>query len=360
MTADAPLRVLNVVLAAPQIGGLELSFARIRPALEQAGIASSALVIGSDPGSATVLAEYLPVTQTEDAATVDSALRAADVIHVHGADCTTWAHDVPRRARRMNRPVVFTIHLPSYPPVGAWSPGRVRVSAKLLLDGIYLRRNTDRVLAPSTAAATTANRRFGPWLGAQRFLHGVPDHGATAVPGGPLRLAFVGRLDQHKQPLVFVESVALAVADGVDVYAEMAGDGSLADDVRDLVSSRGLEDRVTLLGRIPHPDELLRRSHVLVFTSDAEGCPVSAIEAAAVGRGTVCRTGIEGITEMWGDGAVLVSPLAGAREFASTYADLAADLSRAERMGAAARRLFEREFDGRMAAVRWAELYRSV
>ena len=351
------IRVLHVLAAAPQIGGLELSFARLAPALLAQGVASKALLIGAEEGSATVLAEHLPVVRTQDRAVIDAALRDADVVHMHGASCTAWPHEVPRRAKRARRPLVFTIHLPRYPPIGAWSAGRVRVTAMLLGYGLYLARTTTRVVAPSDAAAAMANRRFGPWLRATRFLYGVPDHGRSPVPDGPLRLAFVGRLDPHKQPLVFVESVAIAVSRGLDLHAELAGDGSQADQVRALIEARGLGDRVTVLGRVEHPDELLRRSHVLVFTSDAEGCPVSAIEAAAVGRGVVCRTGIEGLTELWGEASVLVPEDGGAEEFADAYELLVRDASRPARMGEHARRLFEAEFDDRVAAGRWATLY---
>ena len=351
------IKVLHVLNAAPQIGGLELSFARLAPALLECGVQSTALLIGSDEGSAEVLAKHLPVLRTQDRGLIVDALQKADVVHMHGASCTAWPRAVPRLAKRARRPLVFTIHLPRYPPIGTWSPGRVRVSAQLLAYGVYLARTTTRVVAPSDAAAAMARRRFGPWLRVSRFLYGAPDHGASAVPQGPLRLAFVGRLDPHKQPLVFVESVAAAVAQGVDVHAEMAGDGSQADEVRALISAKGLEDRITLLGRIEHPDPLLRRSHVLVFTSDAEGCPVSAIEAAAVGRGVICRAGIEGLTELWGVGSILVAPEGGADEFAAAYETVASDLSRAALMGEAARHLFQAEFDDRVAAGRWAALY---
>ena len=350
-------KVLHVLAAAPQIGGLELSFARLAPALLECDVQSKALLIGTDEGSAAVLAQHLPVLRTQDRSAIEGALRDTDVIHMHGASCTTWPREVPRLAKRARRPLVFTIHLPRYPPIGSWSPGRVRVSAQLLAYGLYLARTTTRVVAPSDAAAAMARRRFGPWLRVTRFLYGVPDHGPSAMPTGPLRLAFVGRLDLHKQPLVFVESVAAAVARGVDVHAEMAGDGSQADEVRALIKARGLENRITLLGRIEHPDPLLRRSHVLVFTSDAEGCPVSAIEAAAVGRGVICREGIEGLTELWGRASVLVAPDAGPDEFADAYVEMAGDLDGATVMGVHARRLFEAEFDDRVAAGRWAALY---
>lgn len=108
-----------------------------------------------------------------------------------------------------------------------------------------------------------------------------------AVPGAPLRLIWVGRLDQAKAPEILIE--ALAAMPRVDWHLTIIGDGPRASAVRDLAVRRGIADRVTWTGRIGR-EEVARRfaaADVHILTSLAEAHSTVLFEAMSAGVPTI-------------------------------------------------------------------------
>jgi glycosyltransferase involved in cell wall biosynthesis len=104
-------------------------------------------------------------------------------------------------------------------------------------------------------------------------------------PRGDLRIGWVGRLEPPKDPLLAIR-VLQALADrDVPFSAWIAGAGTMEQEVREAVTSSGLDDRVELLGLL-RPNEIaeqLRGSTVCLMTSRFEGFPRSAVEALGCG-----------------------------------------------------------------------------
>lgn len=128
-----------------------------------------------------------------------------------------------------------------------------------------------------------------------------PDFHAPAdvqLPSVP-RFAFIGRLAGEKGLDVLVEAVSRLVAEGVAIEVALIGDGPLRGHVERVVSGRGLQRAITLLGW--RSSEGVRReleaSRGLVLPSFAEGLPVVIMEALALGR-PVIATQIAGIPEL--------------------------------------------------------------
>jgi glycosyltransferase involved in cell wall biosynthesis len=299
----------------------------------------------------------VPTTQVGSAAEASTALTEADVVHVHAPDCVGWDVDLVRRVARSGTPLVLTIHLPSFPPRGDWSPGRVRVSTQIAARGALLARHRARVVAPSKAAAADAAGRLGPWARVTALWNGVPDPGWSPPPAGPLRVAFVGRLDDHKKPGVFVDAVATAVRAGSDITAVVCGDGPLSTSLGAAAERSGVSDRIDFTGWVADAAQHVRNAHALVLTSEHEGCPLVAMEAAGVGRPTVARAGLEGLAEGWGEAFVSVPDDADAAVFAETLGRLAADVDGVRRLGTIARERYTTLMSADRAAASWAALY---
>ncbi len=352
---ERPLRVLMAVQAAGAVGGLEASFARIEPELSAAGVAASAIVVGPPETAAaasTFLQGHLPTCVVSGWREIWRAVAAYDVVHVHGATSSIWPAWVIVASRLRRVPLVVTLHLPSHPLPQRRLRGKLRSRALMAGRGLLLLLSGAAVYAPSGAAARVARRQLRPWpLPVESLWNGVVDPGSAQVSTtGPLRLVFVGRLAEHKQPLEFVSAVEMACAAGAELTADIVGDGPLRQEVERAVAASAYGERFTIHGQCDDPTKLMRNGDLLVLTSMTEGCPLVAMEAAGTGRGVLARASIEGLAEGWRDAFVAVPDDAGASGFAEQMTRLAFDRRAVARLGAAARCRYEERFSAARAA----------
>jgi glycosyltransferase involved in cell wall biosynthesis len=98
-------------------------------------------------------------------------------------------------------------------------------------------------------------------------------------------LASVGRLDKQKDPLLLLEALAKAAAEGANLHVAMIGDGVLRANVERACVSLGLGSRVSLMGVQPPAEiaEVLRGSDLFVLSSAYEGMPIAVLEALSTG-----------------------------------------------------------------------------
>jgi glycosyltransferase involved in cell wall biosynthesis len=180
-------------------------------------------------------------------------------------------------------------------------------------------------------------------------------------PRGPNRVLTVARLVPGKGIDVLLGALARLNRRGLDVEADVAGDGPDRDRLAASIREHGLDGRVHLLGAVP-PErvrQLLAGATVFCLPSFSEGVPVVLMEAMATGL-PVVATRITGVPELVEDGrsGTLVPP---------GRADLLADAlegvlgaapAEREAMGAAGRARVEAEFDQARSAERLLELVR--
>jgi glycosyltransferase involved in cell wall biosynthesis len=131
------------------------------------------------------------------------------------------------------------------------------------------------------------------------------------APGGstdrvPSLVVSVGRVSPIKDLLTLVEAVEILTKRGSEVQCAIVGDAPDRDvpyreEVRDRIASRGLDDRVRLVGRVSS-DQVptwMRRASVHVNL-----CPTGAIDKAvleAMACGTPSMAANEGFAETFGD-----------------------------------------------------------
>jgi glycosyltransferase involved in cell wall biosynthesis len=130
---------------------------------------------------------------------------------------------------------------------------------------------------------------------------------------GTIELLTVGRIEQEKNPLLFVDVMARLERERPGRYRlTWAGTGPLADAVLERARELGVEDRIELLGFVAFGSDLLERyrsSHLFVHVSLTEGVPAVLIEALASGT-PVVATDVGGVSAMLEGGAagLLVPP----------------------------------------------------
>lgn len=166
----------------------------------------------------------------------------------------------------------------------------------------------------------------------------------------PFRLLSVGRCVEKKGLGVLVEAVA-----GLDFafQLQIVGDGPLRVSLERSAASCGLGDRVRFRGALTHRDlpEAYAAADVVVVPSvqdvdgDRDGLPNVVLEAMASARAVVASD-IASVSSAVRDGETgLLVPPGDPLALREALASVVRDRARLRGMGAAARRLVEREFD---------------
>jgi glycosyltransferase involved in cell wall biosynthesis len=168
----------------------------------------------------------------------------------------------------------------------------------------------------------------------ERFTPG--DRGGRA--DGPLRIAYVGRLEEWKGPMVLLRALA---ATQVPFVASLAGEGPQRADLEAFIASNGLGDRVRLVGQVPNEElpSFYRDQDVVVVPSvetagfaepwslvvnEAMGCGCLVMASDAVGAAA------DGLVDDERTGRVF--PAGDANALAGLLTQVALDPAGAERM----------------------------
>lgn len=120
----------------------------------------------------------------------------------------------------------------------------------------------------------------------------------------PIRIGYAGRLEyEQKRMDLLLKLIERLNTDKVNFIMELAGDGSLRNQMEQEVIKLGAEERVRFLGQIDRDQipEFWRRQDICVNVSDFEGRSISIIEA--MGNGAVpVVTDTSGVKEDIADG----------------------------------------------------------
>lgn len=153
----------------------------------------------------------------------------------------------------------------------------------------------ERIVLRNSAAIVAAGEPERQRLEAQRpgLCHALPSWyddtifqpRTEARDRGPLRIAWAGRLEAPKDPLLAVGVAGALRTRDTDVVLDVFGSGTLEGEVRDAVRRAGLDGSVVLHGSLPR-EQLARHladADVLLMTSHFEGAPRILVEALACG-----------------------------------------------------------------------------
>jgi len=114
----------------------------------------------------------------------------------------------------------------------------------------------------------------------------VPGSATAIAREGPLRLAYIGRLEEpQKRVSRLVALFDALTARGVPFTARIAGDGPARDDLVRALQGSVAHRSIEILGALDRHrlDAVLAQSDVFVLTSAYEGLPLALLEAMAAG-----------------------------------------------------------------------------
>ncbi|MBR6632983.1 MAG: glycosyltransferase family 4 protein [Clostridia bacterium] len=93
----------------------------------------------------------------------------------------------------------------------------------------------------------------------------------------------VGRLQEQKRTDVLIDAFAMIADRHPDYTLELYGKGNLLEELKALVESHSLTDRVRFMGTSSTIFEDINNASLFVLTSDFEGLPNALLEAMALG-----------------------------------------------------------------------------
>lgn len=182
-------------------------------------------------------------------------------------------------------------------------------------------------------------------------------------PGGPVTIAFVGRLVASKGIRALVEAHVRLVARGQAIRLLIAGVPDPANPGAigaDEIEQWRRQTNVSYLGFVEDIAALWARAHIAVLPSHREGLPLSLLEAAACARPLIA-TDVPGCRDIARPNlnAFLV-PLGDVEALARAIERLAADADLRRRFGQAGRQLVEHEFSSKRIGRDMVALYRRL
>ena len=230
--------------------------------------------------------------------------------------------------------------------------------------------NADAVTSVATSLLELADRALAPLRGRGRTILNSIDPKRLAArerPELPLEGVVIGSsgLFRYKKGLVHLFKALESLNGGVDYTLLMAGDWFGAEDRETLtreIERHGLAPRTRVTGRIA-PERMgdyLRLFDIMVFPSlFSEGCPISMLEAMALGR-PIIASRVAAIPEILrhGENGLLVEP-GSSHEIAGAIRRLAGDPELARRIGEGARTT-ALAMDPDHEAEQWSEVYAAL
>jgi glycosyltransferase involved in cell wall biosynthesis len=206
---------------------------------------------------------------------------------------------------------------------------------------------------------------IGSGVDLARFHTRTPRDEARARAGLPAGVPLVGivaALRPEKNHGMFLASAREVLRRVPEAHFFIAGDGPQRPAIEKVRRELGLGDRVLVLGSRNDVPDLFRAADVAVLSSLSvvETLPVTLLEAAACGV-PVVATRVGSVQDVVADGETgWLVPSGDTAALADRLAQLLSDPGLRERMGVAARRRAEREFDEREMIAKYERLFLEV
>jgi glycosyltransferase involved in cell wall biosynthesis len=196
----------------------------------------------------------------------------------------------------------------------------------------------------------------------RRFSQGLPMRLERLAPAqktsGRFVIGHVARLDRVKNQALLLRAFALVAKELPHVQLAIAGDGPLKAELQALAETLGIAQLVRFYGVVVDIPQWLQAVDLFVLSSDAEGTPMSLLEAMASER-CVVATAVGGIPDLLAHGmaGVLVPP-GNAAAMASVLVELAQASDKREALAQAGRARVETSYGEDLMVRQYEALYR--
>lgn len=206
--------------------------------------------------------------------------------------------------RKLNKPLITSFHgVPAYElkvfgdsPIRYWTPGDFGYSVfEYPLNEFFIRMGLTHSNSIITCSRSTLNELRTKYAklnikNASVIYNGVNFHeidllNRTVAPNhsDATTLIYCGRLYWLKGIVYLIKAFELLAPEFPQLRLKIFGEGPIKNRIRTLVSSMGLENRVEILGQVPHAQAMaeLMQADIAVFPSLHEAQPIAVLEAMA-------------------------------------------------------------------------------
>ena len=320
-------------------------------------------------GPATAVGRIRTQLGHGDLATMESLIRDADVLHVHGP----WEPDntrLARMARSARTPYVLTPH----GMLDDWSMGQRSLKKRIAMKAYASQTLREASIVQCTASAEVDQAR--KWIGHDRiriipYIMDLSPY--TALPsrddarrmidepddGVPLIL-FLSRIHYKKQPEVLIRALHLLAQQGVACRVNFAGTGDerYVQELKQAVQALGLSDRVRWMGMVTGDKKIAtyRAAAVFALPTSQENFGLVYPEALACGTPVIATKGVDIWPELEKSGGATIAD-ATPSAFADAIGQMITDRARAQAMGEAGRAWVHEALDGNRTAREFERLY---
>lgn len=145
--------------------------------------------------------------------------------------------------------------------------------------------SADRILVSNDIAASIV-RRYSSSNLIRMFDAGLPENFninfIKRKPEGTIHILWIGSLISRKGLNLAIEAVA-ALPANMDFHFFIVGDGPLMRKSQELISMYNLQSKTTFTGKVPYDTlkDIFTKSHLLLFPSLIDSCPMQVFECMA-------------------------------------------------------------------------------
>ncbi len=287
-----------------------------------------------------------------------------DILHSHGYKTNILLGMLPACFRRI--PLVCTLH--------GWT-GTTPISKISLYNWAerQLLKYHDAVIAVSDqqlhdkrlrAAGIDNNKLFkisnGIDLDDEENAQAGKDEVIQSFVKSGKAIVSIGRLSREKSFETLIEAMSVLRNGDADIKLIIIGEGYLRDKLQKQIDTLHLNENIQLVGYRIAAKRYLHLFDALIISSVTEGLPITMLEAMAAGV-PVVATAVGGIPEAIKDGITgLLAPPRNPVKLAEAISRVINDMQLAGTIRSQARLMIRKEYDSRVMADKYAELYARI
>lgn len=172
-------------------------------------------------------------------------------------------------------------------------------------------------------------------------------------PAGPLKLLWVGRFTDIKDPFYAIETIkTLEATKPAGFTLTMVGEGEIFEEAK----KRAVGLPIKFTGWVKAPFESIQEFDLLMLTSKNEGLPLVMLEAANLGKPTISRN-VGGVSEFIKSNSTGFLISGDYTEMARVITELDRDRNKLEQAGVLAKKLLSTEFSVETMANQYSKIY---
>lgn len=195
-----------------------------------------------------------------------------------------------------------------------------------------------------------------------RFPSVVPKEEARqklGVPTDCFLIGTIGRLTDQKGQIYLINTIGIIKGIIPEIKLLLAGSGPLESDLKNIVSTKGLNEYVKFLGARRDIPDILKAMDIFVFPSLWEGLPMVLLEAMASSL-PVVATSVGGITEILRNGINgIIVPPCNEGALVQAIIGLSKDKAKLKLLGEIGKKTVEDKFTASLMVKNLASIYES-